>query len=143
MSKNSIPKITTVLVAVLFISACAASSQPVLYPNDRLQQVGQVQADVDKQNCMALADNYVKEPNKYLEMGKTGAIGAGVGAGAGAIAGVITKGAVGRATAAGAAVGSIVGIATEARKQTGRTPSYERFVEHCLQKKGYEVTGWQ
>ena len=143
MNRIFVSKMFSVMVLSLCASSCTPTSQPVLYPNEQLQKAGPVQADVDRQHCMALADNYIKEPNKYLEMAKTGALGAGVGAATGAVAGTITKGQVGRATAAGAAVGAIVGIASEASKQSGRSPSYERFVEYCLQKKGYEITGWQ
>jgi hypothetical protein len=133
----------TFLGVACLLGGCAASTQPVFYPNDQFQKAGAVQADVDRSYCVALADNYVKQPDKYVEIGKSGAVGGVIGAGTGALAGTIMKGAVGRSTAAGAAVGAIVAIASEATKQSGRTPSYERFVEYCLQKKGYEIIGWE
>jgi outer membrane lipoprotein SlyB len=127
------------------ISACSAVSGPKtpdLFPNEKLSStpMGVVQGDVN--NCMALADQYIKEPNKYGEMAKQGVIGGAVGAGTGALAGVITGNNAGRATGAGAAVGGIIGVLKGASEMNQRSPSYERFVEHCLQKKGYEIVGW-
>ena len=142
MYYNKFCLIFCVVVGSLVVG-CAATAKPDFYPNEHFQNVGSVQADVDRKYCLALADNYVKEPNDYLEMGKSGVAGGVAGAGTGALAGAIMKGAVGRSTAAGAAVGAIVAIASESVKQSGRTPSYERFVEHCLQKKDYEVIGWK
>jgi len=90
---------------------------------------------------VALADEYIKQPNKYGEMAKEGLIGGAVGAGTGAVGGAI-MGNAGRGTGAGAAVGGILGVLHAASKMNERTPSYERFVEHCLQKEGYEIIGW-
>ena len=125
------------------LCCCSAKSSPTLYPNQYYESVGQVQADVDRQYCIALADNYVKEPNKYQKMAEAGVISGAIGAGTGALTGVIVGSNVGRATGAGAAVGAIVAIASELFKAGDHSPSYKNFVEHCLLKKGYEVTGWQ
>jgi hypothetical protein len=115
---------------------------PDLFPNTKLNQTprGVVQSDVN--NCLAMADEYIQQPNKYGDMAKQGLVGGAVGAGTGALAGVITGGNAGRATGAGAAVGGILGVLNSASKMNERPPSYERFVEHCLQKKGYEIIGW-
>jgi len=126
----------------LALSACAATSRPTLYPNETFQKAGPAQADADISYCMNLADQYVKDPNRYADMAKGGVVGGAVGAGTGAIAGAITKSNVGRATGAGAAVGSIIGVLDSARKSGQRTPNYERFVEHCLHEKGYQIIGW-
>jgi len=128
--------------AALALSACAGSTRPNLYPNDTLMKGGQAAADAAINECMRLGDQYVQDPNKYGEVAKSGAYGAGVGAAGGALAGVITKGKVGRATAAGAAVGGLYGSAQEARNQSGHSEQYKRFVERCLSKKGYETIGW-
>jgi hypothetical protein len=90
---------------------------------------------------MALADEYIKQPNRYTEIAKQGLIGGALGAGTGAVAGVIT-GETGRGTGAGAAVGGILGVLKGMSEMNERSPSYERFVEHCLQKEGYEIAGW-
>jgi outer membrane lipoprotein SlyB len=130
---------------VVSCSACASMTTPKtpdLYPNAKLSQTpgGQVQADVN--TCLALGDEYVKQPNKYGDVAKQGVIGGAVGAGTGALAGTITGNNVGRATGAGAAVGGVIGVLKGMSEMNERSPSYERFVEHCLQKKGYEIVGW-
>lgn len=131
-------------VSIITLSACASMTTPKtpdFYPNEKLNATprGQVQADVN--TCLAMADEYIKEPNKYASMAKQGLIGGAVGAGTGAVAGTIT-GNAGRGTGAGAAVGGMLGVLKGMSEMNERSPSYERFVEHCLQKKGYEITGW-
>ena len=133
-----------IALSLLATTGCASMTTPKspdLFPNEKLAKTphGQVQADLN--SCMSLADEYIKQPNKYGEMAKEGLIGGAVGAGTGAVAGAIT-GNAGRGTGAGAAVGGILGVLHAASKMNERSPSYERFVEHCLQKKGYEITGW-
>jgi hypothetical protein len=133
------------LVAISLLAATGCSlttpKTPDLFPNEKLAKTGQGQVQADVNSCMALADEYIKQPNKYGEMAKEGLIGGAVGAGTGAVAGTIT-GNAGRGTGAGAAVGGMLGVLHAASNMNERTPSYERFVEHCLQKKGYEITGW-
>jgi hypothetical protein len=132
-------------VVVVGVSACSAISGPKtpdLFPNEKLSStpMGVVQADI--RSCMALADQYIQEPNKYGEMAKRGVIGGAVGAGTGALAGTITRSNPGRSTGAGAAVGGVLGVLSGMSEMNQRSPSYERFVEHCLQKQGYEIIGW-
>lgn len=129
------------LIGSIGCASMTTPATPDLYPNDKLNRTprGQVHADVNR--CLALADEYIKQPNKYGEMAKEGLIGGAVGAGTGAVGGAI-MGNAGRGTGAGAAVGGILGVLHAASKMNERTPSYERFVEHCLQKEGYEIIGW-
>lgn len=115
---------------------------PDFFPNEHFSRMGSARADADARECMGLADQYVKEPNKYADVAKQGAIGGAVGAGTGALGGVITKGAVGRTTAAGAAIGGTIGVLKGLSEMNEHSPSYQRFVEYCLQKKGYEIIGW-
>ncbi len=123
------------------MSTLTTPETPDLYPNEKLAQTprGQVQGDVN--HCLALADEYIKQPNRYADIAKQGLIGGALGAGTGAVAGVIT-GETGRGTGAGAAVGGILGVLKGMSEMNERSPSYERFVEHCLQKEGYEIVGW-
>jgi hypothetical protein len=132
-----------VFVALALMSAggCSTMTTPDFYPNAKLNNTPRGQVNADVHHCMSLADEYIKQPNKYGEMAKEGLIGGAVGAGTGAIAGTIT-GNAGRGTGAGAAVGGILGVLHAASKMNDRSPSYERFVEHCLQKQGYEIIGW-
>lgn len=134
---------SSLTISALLLSACASGpARPRFYPNDYYRQVGTAQAEADASQCMALADQYSEDPAAWQEAAKAGLGGAAVGAGVGAVGGVIMKGKVGRATAAGAAVGSLIGIAGELSKMGEKSPSYQRFVEHCLQKKGYEIISW-
>jgi hypothetical protein len=133
-----------IAIATVF-TGCASLTTPKspdLYPNEKLNRTPQGQTRADVNECMALADQYIQQPNKYAEMGKQGLIGGAVGAGTGALAGTIVGSNPGRSTGAGAAVGGILGVLNAAKDMNERSPSYERFVEHCLQKKGYEITGW-
>jgi len=51
-------------IFVSFVTGCANSplqnlESPLLYPNPKLQQVGQAQAQQDIQTCRQMADSYV------------------------------------------------------------------------------------
>jgi hypothetical protein len=142
--KSYAARFLKVLPVVVAASACAsmlAEKRPQLYPNEKLARTSSMQAQADINQCMSLADAYIKEPNKYADVAKQGLIGGAVGAGTGAVAGAIV-GNAGRGTGAGAAVGGILGVLKGLSEMNERSPSYERFVEHCLQKQGYEITGW-
>jgi hypothetical protein len=128
------------------LTGCAsmtAPKKPQFYPNEKLSHTSSMQTQDDVDRCIALADQYVEEPNKYTTIAKDGLIGGAIGAGTGAVAGTITGNNVGRATGAGAAVGGIIGVLKGMSEIREHSPSYERFVEHCLQKKGYEIIGWK
>ena len=133
----------TLLISLFLLSSCSTKSAPAFFPNEYLEKVGRVQADADSSYCESLANSYIKEPNAYGSAAKEGVYGATIGAGTGALTGAIVRGSVGRSLGAGAAVGAIVGIVNELRNSGDHTPTYKRFVEHCLQKKGYQVIGWQ
>ncbi len=131
------------VISVLLTAGCSTGPKtPRFFPNDHYRRVGPSVADADAAQCMALADQYVENPSAWQDAAIGGVGGAAVGAGAGALGGTIMKGKVGRATAAGAAIGGIVGVASSLSKMGERNPSYDRFVEHCLQQKGYQVVGW-
>ncbi len=141
--KAQMKKSLTALVALSSVG-CATMTTPAtpdLYPNEKLNRTSRGQVHADVTHCLSLADEYIKQPNKYGEMAKEGLIGGAVGAGTGAVGGAI-MGNAGRGTGAGAAVGGILGVLHAASKTNDRSPSYERFVEHCLQKQGYEIIGW-
>lgn len=133
-----------ILTATLVLMMGCSSfepKKPQLYPNEKAARTSSFQSNQDIQRCMAMADEYIKEPNKYASIAKQGLIGGAVGAGTGAVAGTIT-GNAGRGTGAGAAVGGMIGVLKGLSEMNERSPSYERFVEHCLQKQGYEIVGW-
>ncbi len=138
----------SVLLAVfttVFLGGCASTftkKTPDYFPNEKFQRAGPMAAKADEAYCMSLADEYVKEPNRYMDVLKQGAIGGAVGAGAGAVGGTIMGSNPGRSTGAGAAIGGILGVLKASSEFNDRSPNYERFVEHCMQKKGYEIIGW-
>ena len=135
-------KIISLLTLLFLITSCSSTTTPAFYPNDHLNKVGNVQAEVDSKYCQALAEQYVKQPNRYSSSAKEGVFGGALGATTGAIAGAITQGNVGRSLGAGAAVGAIWSIVNDIRRTDNKSPSYQRFVERCLQQKGYELVGW-
>jgi outer membrane lipoprotein SlyB len=136
-------KLLPVAVALTLASCSAIMGKPTpdFYPNDTLRRHGVAGANAAAQECMTLADEYVKQPNVYTEALKQGVGGAAIGAGTGAVGGAIF-GNAGRGTGAGAAIGGILGVLRGASQASEPSPSYERFVERCLQQKGYEVVGW-
>ena len=132
---------TSLSLTLIGCSAVMGKKSPDFYPNETLQRQGPGAANSAAQYCMALADEYVKQPNVYAESLKQGLGGAAIGAGTGAVGGAIF-GNAGRGTGAGAAMGGILGVLRGASQSSDPSPSYERFVERCLQQKGYEVVGW-
>ena len=134
--------LSLLFLSCVFLTSCSSTRTPAFYPNDHLNRVGNIQAEVDSKYCQALADQYVKQPNRYSSTAKEGTIGGALGAATGAVAGAITRGNVGRSLGAGAAVGAIWSIANDLRRTGNVSPTYQRFVERCLQQKGYETVGW-
>jgi outer membrane lipoprotein SlyB len=128
-------------VAVFVLLGCAAHQRPVLYPNAHLQRVGQEQAQWDIDQCMQMAEAYVKkhQDSKIAEGAvKGGAIGAATGAAVGAV-----RGDFGRVLAEGAAGGAAGGATWGLFKAAEPSPLYKQFVNRCLKEKGYEPLGWE
>ena len=131
------------VVLLLLQLGCASTKMPQLYPNAHLETVGSDRAKKDRSLCMSLADEYVEDASKYNDLAKDAAIGSVGGAAAGAVGGAILGGNVGRTTAAGAAAGAVVVLVRGLFELSEHSPSYQRFVEYCLQKRGYEIVGWE
>ena len=66
--------------------------------------------------CLALADEYIKEPDRYQDYANKGLV---------------------RGT-----VGGIAAIIVPPNAKTEHTPTYQEFVDQCVDKQGYEVIGW-
>jgi len=127
--------------AVFVLLGCAAHQRPVLYPNAKLNSVGQEQAQRDIDQCMQTAEAYVKkhQDSKVAEGAvKGGAIGAATGAAIGAVTGDF-----GRGLAAGAAGGAAGGATHGIFKAAQPSPIYKEFVDRCLREKGYSPLGWE
>lgn len=120
---------------LLLVSSC--SSAPKLYPNTTYAQNGEVVAKRDVSFCMEQADKYLdsSEGKKLLKStGFGAAVGGAMGAVTGAFYGNIAEGAA-RGAAIGGAGGAVSGsLSPNELKQ--------RYVNRCLQEKGYEVIGW-
>jgi len=131
----------SVLIFSLIAFISCGAQRPVLYPNNRLNTVGNAQAQRDIDDCMQTAEAYVKknQDSKVAEGAvKGGAIGAATGAAIGAVTGNF-----GQALASGAAGGAAGGATWGLFKAAEQSPVYKNFVNKCLKDKGYEPVGWQ
>lgn len=131
------------LQALLVCCAClfaACAARPVLYPNARLQAAGRGEARQDVAECGRLADDYVSRGAGRAVEGAVegGAVGAAAGAAGGAVLGH-----AGRGAAVGAAGGAAGGFVRGLFHSRQPKPAYKRFVDRCLQERGYEVVGWE
>ena len=125
-------------------SGCSTFSKPEtpdFYPNEKFLHTPTWTVEADEKSCTSMADEYIKQPGKYQNLAKDAVVGGAIGAAGGAIGGAI-MGDAGRGTGAGAAVGGLLGVLKGLSDMNEPTPSYERFVEHCLQQKGYAIIGW-
>ena len=126
-----------------WLAGCAsAPPKPVLYPNNRMQSVGQAQANQDIAACKQLAHSSGVAENKDGEVGKKAVGGAAVG-GAAAGAWGLVRGDAGQRALAGAAAGAAAGTVRGGMQATETSPIFKNFVNRCLRERGYEVIGWQ
>ncbi len=127
------------------LAGCASGPKPILYPNDRLQAVGQAQADQDIAECRELAadaGSSAGSGNAQRTAGNTAAGGA-IGGASGAVGGAIL-GSAGTGAAVGAATGATAGLLRSMFSDGGGpSPAYRNFVDHCLRERGYQPVGWE
>jgi outer membrane lipoprotein SlyB len=132
------------LLAAAGMSGCASQpKQPVLYPNNHLQTVGEQTAQQDITDCMQFARASSVNENKDAEVGRKAAGGAAVGGASAAAWGVVRGGDVGNRALAGAAAGATAGAVHGGLQSTETSPLFMNFVNKCLSDKGYSVIGWQ
>lgn len=124
-------------------SVALAQQRPELFPNEHLKKVGQTQANADIGVCEGQARERFGRSTQSSQAGRRGVRGAARGAAAGALVGTITDQNVGRSVGAGAAVGGAAGVARGARQRGQMDPQYQKWVEACLEDKGYRVVGWK
>ena len=143
MTKSNFVHITTLTLLAVALVGCAGMAKPTpdLMPSEKLRATPTAQVQSDINECLGYADMYVRRPHdgKMVFLRSFGSAVAGTAAGA--IGGTI-YGNPGRATAVGAATGGLLGMLSGLADTTRNDPYYERFVERCLQNKGYEVVGW-
>jgi hypothetical protein len=129
-----------VLAAALMLGC--AEKRPVLYPNDRLQQVGNDAAQRDIDACIRIAQEGGADSDQGMEIAKDTAGGALIGGAAGTAAGAVL-GSLGRGAAAGAAGGAAVGLTKGILQSGDPDPVFKNFVDRCLREKGYDPIGWR
>lgn len=127
--------------ALALLSGCAPQ-RPVLYPNARLQEVGMAVAQQDIDECIALARQAGAGEDVGAEVAKRTVTSSAIGAAGGAAAGAI-HGNAGRGAAAGAAGGAAVGLTAGLIRSQDLDPVTKRWVEACLQERGYRTVGWK
>jgi uncharacterized membrane protein len=131
-----------VLVLFLGVACSSAPKRPVFYPNSHIQQVGQAQAQRDIDECMVLADRYGVSRTKDGEVASKTTAGALIG-GVGAGAWGLVRGDAGESALAGALAGGATGAVKGGVDATRISPTFQRFVQRCLQERGYDVIGWE
>jgi hypothetical protein len=140
MARPLIPAL--LLGTVLVVAGCSAPS-PVLYPNARLNEVGQAEANRDIEACKQLAESGGANPapGKAGRAARNTAVGGAAGGATGAVGGAIL-GNAGRGAAFGAATGATAGLVRSIFSSPQPSDAYKNFVNRCLRDKGYEPVGW-
>ena len=140
MIKGKIKYFTPIVLVVTLLSC--ARQRPVLYPNAHLKQVGKSTAEADIDACIQLAIDYGANEDSGMKVAKDTGKGAAIGGAAGAAVGAVT-GNLGRGAAAGAAGGGAAAMTRGAINSGKPDPVFKKFVEQCLQDKGYQPIGWR
>ncbi|NDV24692.1 hypothetical protein [Desulfovibrio sp. JC022] len=137
MNKIIIPMV----IALLLLACPACAKKPVLYPNEQYKKAGETKVSEDIEYCMEFAEKSVGKESKGKTSAKAGIQGGLIGGAIGLGIGIVTgsPGSSAMAGAAGGAAGGAVGGAV----QDNEDPLYKKFVERCLQEKGYETMGWK
>ncbi len=130
------------MITFFGLTAACASKRPVVYPDAKVQEVGEAQVRADVADCIRQAKEAGVGVSKTGEVAKTTAIGAGTGAAIGAAVGAFGGGA-GTGAAQGAAGGGAAGLIGGLLRTHDLDPAQKRFVEECLRRKGYSNIGWQ
>ncbi|MBI5614776.1 MAG: hypothetical protein HY943_00665 [Gammaproteobacteria bacterium] len=135
-------KRTLLALSMLVLVGCA-THRPVLYPNARYQEVGQMQAERDVEECKRMAETAGANAGNSQagQMAASGAKGAAVGAATGAVAGAIA-GNAGQGAGIGAATGLTASLLNSLFREAPPNPAYRNFVDRCLRDRGYDITGW-
>lgn len=141
MRDSAIPAFLAAVAAAALLAGCAPQ-RPVLYPNAKLQQVGMAVAQQDVEDCIALARQSGAGADAGAEVAQRTVTASAIGAAGGAAAGAV-HGNAGRGAAAGAAGGAAVGLTAGLLRSQDLDPVTKRWVEACLQERGYRTVGWK
>jgi outer membrane lipoprotein SlyB len=129
------------LAALMFTPACGPK-RPVVYPDEKVQEVGEEKVRADVEDCIRQAKEARSGTSKTGTMAKSTAIGAAAGAAIGAAAGAFGGGAASGA-AQGAAGGGVAGLIGGLLQTHDLDPNQKQSVEECLRQKGYTNIGWR
>jgi len=124
-----------------------ATARPILYANEKYQQVGRAGADRDIAECGELADQGGATPGagKSGQAARNAGVGAVGGAAAGAVGGAIA-GSPGVGAAAGAASGVVWSLFSSMfgwMHPSQPSDVHMNYVNLCLAERGYQVAGWK
>ena len=137
-----------VLVALgtVVLVGCS-TARPIVYANEKYQQVGRSGADRDIAECRELADHAGATPGagKAGQVARDTGVGAVGGAAAGAVGGAIggSPGVGAAAGAAGGAVWSLVASMFGWMRPSQPSDVHRNYVNLCLADRGYQVAGWK
>ena len=133
-----------ILIIATVFTGCV-SQRPMFYPNQQFETSSKslVKSDVD--DCIERAKSVGLITIDTEEIVKKTVLGAASGAAVGAAIGAITEEDhdVGERAATGAAGGGSRGLLWGLFSSREFDPVKKQFVEECLQKKGYKITGWE
>lgn len=131
------------MLGSLLLVGCASAPSPVLYPNAKLNEVGQAEAERDIEACkqMAAAGGANPAPGQAGRSAGGAAVGGVAGGATGAVGGAVL-GNAGRGAAFGAATGATAGLMRSIFSRPKPSGAYIGFVDRCLRDKGYEPVGW-
>lgn len=137
-------KIFSALILSLLVFSC--SYEPILDENQKYRMTPQDQIDEDVKQCKERADNHLKG-RKLKRAGKQAVRSSATGAIVGGALGLFLGGS-GRALARGAGIGAGVGAVAGAASVAGegklsKDQIKQRYVNRCLNEKGYSVLGWE
>lgn len=133
--------------AVCFLfTACSLlpsdDRKPVVIYSQTMQVPENAASQTEIDVCMEIADRLVLKPQKLKVTANRSFLTSLAGATTGAVSGAIV-GDTAESIAAGASVGAIVGLLQAGLELSQHSPDFQRFVERCLQQRGYDVVGWE
>ncbi len=131
---------------LLIFAVVSCSYRPVLDDNYKYQNTPKDQSEADIDECIKKGDEFLKG-RKMKKAGKEAVRKGAIGAFFGGLFGFLVRGDTGglvRGVAVGAGVGAAVGAGSVAGEGTV-TPDQmkQRYVNRCLNEKGYGVLGWE
>ena len=131
------------LVCFFMMLAGCGPKRPVFYANEHYASVGDRQARIDTDQCMAEAKAHGADTEAGQKVASRAAKAAVLGAATSTVVSAVLGGDIGRAAGAGAAGGATAGAVHGAFEANDPDQVFKRYVERCLKEKGYEVIGWR